>query len=293
MNHLTEKEHIMPDLSNYNTLRSVLERNGFNLKKSLGQNFLIDPTVCPAMADEACADADGIIEIGPGAGVLTAELAKRAKKVVAVEIDKKLEPVLKETLEPYGNAEVVFGDIMKIDLAALIEEKFKGMDVAVCANLPYYITSPIIMSLLERQKGLKSITVMVQKEAAERLCAEMGTRECGAVTAAVRYYCAPRVLFGVDRTSFMPPPKVDSAVIKLDITDHPTVDVDRNAFFKVIKAAFSMRRKTLANCLSAGLKLDKTAVYELLDSCSVNRDARGEQLTMEQFAELAKAIIKE
>lgn len=284
----------MPDLSDYRTLRSVLEKNGFNLKKSLGQNFLIDPTVCPQMADEACADAEGIIEIGPGAGVLTAELAKRAKKVVAVEIDKKLMPVLADTLSEYKNAEVIFGDIMKIDLSALIKEKFSGMKVSVCANLPYYITSPIIMMLLESRLGIESITVMVQKEAADRLCAEMGTRECGAVTAAVRYYCSPRLLFNVPRTSFMPPPKVDSAVIKLDIADNPQVaEIDSESFFKVIRAAFSMRRKTLANCLSSGLGMDKEAVYELLDRCGIDRTARGEQLTMEQFISLSKAIKKE
>lgn len=284
----------MPNLSNYNTLRSVLERNGFNLKKSLGQNFLIDPTVCPQMADEACADADGIIEIGPGAGVLTTELAKRAKKVVAIEIDTKLKPVLRETLAEFDNVEVVFNDVMKIDLNELIKEKFSGMKVAVCANLPYYITSPIIMTLLEQQLGIESITVMVQKEAAERLCAEMGTRDCGAVTAAVRFYCNPKLLFHVPSESFLPPPKVDSAVIKLDIAEAKQPDdVTSAKFFRVVKAAFSMRRKTLANCLSSGLSISKEAVYELLDKCDISRTARGEQLTMEQFILLAKAYNKE
>lgn len=284
----------MPELSNYNTLRSVLERNGFNLKKSLGQNFLIDPSVCPQMADEACADADGIIEIGPGAGVLTCELAKRAKKVVAIEIDKKLIPVLNETLAEFNNTEVIFDDVMKIDLKQLIAEKFSGMKVAVCANLPYYITSPIIMMLLEKQLEIESITVMVQKEAAERICAEMGTRQCGAVTAAVRYYCCPQLLFEVPRTSFMPPPNVDSAVIKLDITKNEQFnDVDSDTFFRVIKAAFSMRRKTLSNCLCSGLSMNKESVYELLDNCQIERTVRGEQLTMEQFAAIAKAVKKE
>ncbi len=284
----------MPDLSNYNTLRHILERNGFNLKKSLGQNFLIDPTVCPQMADEACADADGIIEIGPGAGVLTTELAKRAKKVVAIEIDTKLKPVLKETLAQFDNTEVIFEDVMKIDLHRLIKEKFDGMKVAVCANLPYYITSPIIIMLLEKQLGIESITVMVQKEAAQRLTAEMGSRECGAVTAAVRYYCQPKLLFEVSSDSFMPPPKVDSAVIKLDIADSERCDeVDSDSFFRVVKAAFSMRRKTLANCLSSGLSMDKSSVYDMLDSCGISRTARGEELTMEQFFALAKFCKKE
>ena len=246
------------------------------------------------MADEACADADGIIEIGPGAGVLTTELAKRAKKVVAIEIDTKLKPVLRETLAEFDNVEVVFNDVMKIDLNELIKEKFDGMKVAVCANLPYYITSPIIMMLLEQQLGIESITVMVQKEAAERLCAEMGTRDCGAVTAAVRFYCNPKLLFHVPSQSFLPPPKVDSAVIKLDIAEAKQPDdVTSAEFFRVVKAAFSMRRKTLANCLSSGLSISKEAVYELLDKCDISRTARGEQLTMEQFISLAKAYNKE
>ena len=284
----------MADLSNFKTLCAILERNGFNLKKSLGQNFLIDPTVCPQMADEACADADAIIEIGPGAGVLTVELAKRAKKVVSIEIDEKLRPVLKETLAEYDNVEVVFGDVMKIDLNKLIDEKLQGMKIAVCANLPYYITSPIIMMLLESNLAIESITVMVQKEAADQLCAEMGTRECGAVTAAVRFYCTPSLLFNVPRDSFMPPPKVDSAVIKLDISGkEKEYDVDAVSFFKVIKAAFSMRRKTLVNCLSNGLKMDKQAIYDILDSCEIDRNARGEQLSMEQFTAIANTIKKD
>ena len=283
----------MADLSNYKTLCTILERNGFNLKKSLGQNFLIDPTVCPQMADEACTDADAIIEIGPGAGVLTVELAKRAKKVVSIEIDEKLRPVLKETLADYDNVEVVFGDVMKIDLNQLIDEKLQGMKIAVCANLPYYITSPIIMMLLESNLSIESITVMVQKEAADRLCAEMGTRECGAVTAAVRFYCTPSLLFNVPRDSFMPPPKVDSAVIKLDISGkEKEFDVDPADFFKIIKAAFSMRRKTLVNCLSNGLKKDKQAIYEILDECGIDRNARGEQLSMEQFTAIANTFKK-
>ena len=210
----------MDNLSNIGTIKDILNRHGFAFSKSLGQNFLINPSVCPRIAEEGNARKGfGIIEIGTGIGVLTAELAKRADKVVAVEIDTRLEPVLKETLAEFSNVQVIYQDVLKVDLRELIAQEFAGLEVAVCANLPYYITSPIIMSLLEARLPIKSITVMVQKEAAVRICAEPGTRDVGAVSLAVRYFSTPKLLFHVSRGSFMPAPNVDSCVIRLDVKE--------------------------------------------------------------------------
>ncbi|MEE1239639.1 MAG: 16S rRNA (adenine(1518)-N(6)/adenine(1519)-N(6))-dimethyltransferase RsmA, partial [Acutalibacteraceae bacterium] len=240
------------NLSDINTVRSLLQKNGFTFKKSLGQNFLINPDVCPAMADAACDKDTGVIEIGPGIGVLTAELSARAKRVIAIELDERLKKILPVTLSDCENVEVIYGDVLKTDLKALIAEKFSDCKrVAVCANLPYYITSPIVMNLLESKLPIDSITVMVQKEAAERLCAKVGTREAGAVSVAVSYYAEPEILFGVDKDSFMPPPKVDSAVIQLHIRENPPVAVnDESKFFRLVKACFAQRRKTLVNTVS-------------------------------------------
>ncbi len=281
----------MYDLTDVKTLHRIFEKNGFNLKKGLGQNFIVDPSVCPEIARLADIDGEGVIEIGPGAGVLTCELAKRAKKVVCIELDTKLEPILADTLKDFDNVTVIFADVMKCDLQSIIDEHFKGMPLSVCANLPYYITSPIIMMLLESLPQLKSITVMVQKEAAVRLCAQMGTRECGAVTAAVRYYSSPELVLDVPRQCFLPPPNVDSAVIKLTVSGIEQ-EVNRANFFKLIKAAFSMRRKTLLNCLSSHLDgCDKQAVTNGLQQCSIPLTARGEELSMEQLIELCKTLL--
>ncbi len=281
----------MYDLTDVKTLHRIFEKNGFNLKKGLGQNFIVDPSVCPEIARLADVDGEGVIEIGPGAGVLTCELAKRAKKVVCIELDTKLEPILADTLQDFDNVSVIFADVMKCNLNAIIDEHFKDMPISVCANLPYYITSPIIMMLLESLPQLKSITVMVQKEAAVRLCAQMGTRECGAVTAAVRYYSSPQLVLDVPRQCFLPPPNVDSAVIKLTVSGVEQ-EVNRANFFKLIKAAFSMRRKTLLNCLSSHLEgCDKQAVTNGLQKCSIPLTARAEELTMEQFITLCQTLL--
>ena len=210
-------------LTDIRTVRELLSRHGFHFSKAMGQNFLVNPTVCPRMAEACGASPEtGVLEIGPGIGVLTRELAARAGRVVAVELDERLLPVLRETLAGRENIEVVQGDILKLPLDRLLEEKFTRPDgtrmpVAVCANLPYYITSPIIMLLLESRLPFTSLTVMVQKEAADRLCAAPGTRECGAVSLAVQYYARAEKLFGVSRGSFMPAPNVDSAVIRLTV----------------------------------------------------------------------------
>jgi len=283
---------MMQQLSNISNIKEILARHGFTFSKSLGQNFLINPSVCPRMALESGADEGmGVIEIGPGIGVLTCELAKRAGKVVSIELDKRLLPVLDETLRDFDNVKVINGDVLKIDLKRLIEEEFPDMPVCVCANLPYYITSPVIMKLLEERLPVEAITVMVQKEAAQRICAEAGTRECGAVTVAVRYYAQPRVLFSVSAGSFMPAPKVDSAVIRLDVHKETPFEVyDEKLFFKVVKSAFAQRRKTLPNALSAGLKLDKNAVNTVLEKSGIPQNFRAEQLSMEQFAQLANRL---
>lgn len=267
-------------------------RHGASFSKGLGQNFLINPSVCPRMAENSCTDdVAGVIEVGPGIGVLTYELSKTFEKVVAVELDKRLLPILDETLSECGNVKVINGDVMKIDLAGLIESEFGGKKVAVCANLPYYITSPVIMRLLEEKLPVSSITVMVQKEAAERLCAVPGTRACGAVSAAVRYYAQPEILFGVSRGSFLPPPNVDSAVIKLNVLCEPPVKADdEKAFFRLVKAAFGQRRKTVCNSVASGMSLPKDRVKEALVRAGIKENARAEELTMEQFCSLSNQL---
>lgn len=279
----------MENLSNISVVRDVLSRHGFSFSKGLGQNFLINPTVCPRMAEMGNAKPGwGIIEIGAGVGVLTAELARRADKVVCIEIDSRLLPVLDETLAEFDNIKIVNEDVLKVDLHKLIEQEFAGMPVAVCANLPYYITSPIIMNLLEAHLPIASLTVMVQKEAAARLCAEPGSREVGAVSIAVRYYSDPKILFQVSRGSFLPAPDVDSTVIRLDVRDHPPVEVgSEEQFFKVVRAAFSQRRKTLPNTLSAGLGIPKAQAIEMLEKAGIPTNLRAEQLTLDQFALLS------
>lgn len=279
----------MENLSNISVIRDVLSRHGFSFSKGLGQNFLINPTVCPRMAEMGNAKPGwGIIEIGAGVGVLTAELARRADKVVCIEIDSRLLPVLDETLAEFDNIKIVNEDVLKVDLHRLIEQEFAGMPVAVCANLPYYITSPIIMNLLEAHLPIASLTVMVQKEAAARLCAEPGSREVGAVSIAVRYYSDPKILFQVSRGSFLPAPEVDSTVIRLDVRDHPPVEVgSEEQFFKVVRAAFSQRRKTLPNTLSAGLGIPKAQAIEMLEKVGIPTNLRAEQLTLDQFALLS------
>lgn len=280
------------ELSNIGTIKDILGRHGFTFSKSLGQNFLINPSVCPKMAEQSGAKKGvGVIEVGPGIGVLTCQLAERADRVVAIELDKRLLPVLDETLAEYDNIKIINDDILKIDLKELIETEFSGMEVVVCANLPYYITSPVIMKLLEDRLPINALTVMVQKEAAQRICAEVGSRQSGAVTVAVNYYAKPQILFGVSAGSFMPAPKVDSAVIRLDILKEPCVQVeDEELFFKVVKAAFSQRRKALPNSLSAGLQISKLAVTNALNRANVPVNYRAEQLTMEQLAKISNAI---
>lgn len=278
------------DLYDIHTIKTVLGRHGFTFSKALGQNFLIDPQVCPEMARlTGCGRDTLVIEIGPGIGVLTKELCKTAGKVVAIELDKRLIPVLDETLGEFENLEIIQGDAMELPLQDIINEKGKGLSsVKICANLPYYITSPIIMRLLEQRLPVQSITVMVQKEAAQRLCAQVGTRDSGAVTVAVNYYAQGTLLFDVPRDSFFPIPKVDSAVIQLTVRQAPPVAVrNEKQFFAVVKAAFAQRRKTAVNAVSAGLGLEKQIVEAAIQQAGASPTVRAEKLTMEQFSQIA------
>lgn len=282
------------DLSDERTVRAVLSRHGFSFSKALGQNFLIDPTVCPEMARAATREgADCVLEIGPGIGVLTASLCEQAKQIVAVELDRRLFPVLRETLADYDNVELVEGDAMQLDLHALLRERFgEGARIAVCANLPYYITSPLLMRLLECRLPIEKLVVMVQKEAAERLCAEVGSREAGAVTVAVRYYAEARTRFTVGREAFLPAPKVDSAVIELCVREKPAVELrDEAYFFKMVRAAFAQRRKTAVNGIAAGLNLPKAAVAEAIADTGLPADVRAEKIPMEKLADLANRLL--
>ncbi len=280
------------NLADISTLKELLSRHGFSFSKSLGQNFIIDPQVCPRMSANAGLDEKtAVIEIGAGIGVLTAELAKRAGKVIAFELDRRLLPVLEETLGEFSNIEIINEDILKTDIRSLINEKCKGMRVCVCANLPYYITTPVIMALLEGKYGIATITVMVQKEAAARLCAPVGSREGGAVTVAVNYYAEAERLFSVARTAFLPPPNVDSEVIRLTVREAPPVNItDEIRFFKLVKGAFSQRRKTLKNSLSASLSIPKERTAKALSDIGLNADIRPERLTMDDFAVLCAKL---
>lgn len=282
-------------LSDPGHIKEVLARHGFHFSKALGQNFLINPGVCPRMAAECGAQGcKGVIEVGPGIGVLTWELSQVAQKVCAIELDSRLFPVLEETLAGRDNVKIIPGDVMKLDLNQLIRQEFGGGPVCVCANLPYYITSPVILRLLEEGLPLTSITVMVQKEAAQRLCAAPGERECGAVSVAVHYRSQPKLLFQVGRGSFLPPPKVDSAVLRLDLRQEPPVSVaDEDWFFRVSRAAFAQRRKTAANSLSATLGLPKPQVEQALAAAGAAENVRAERLTLEQLAALANALLRE
>ncbi len=275
----------MNNLTDIGYIKELLGRHNFSFSKGLGQNFLVNPSVCPRIAEMGGAGKGvGVIEVGTGIGVLTKELALRADKVVAVEIDERLLPVLEETLSEFDNIKIINEDIMKVDLKKLIEDEFEGMDVAVCANLPYYITSPVIMYFLESGARVNSLTVMVQKEAADRLCADVGTRQSGAISVAVSYYGTANTLFKVSRGSFVPSPNVDSAVIRIDVDRKYDLSAEEEKFFfTVVKSAFSQRRKTLANSLSSMMKLSKEQIISALSECGLGENTRVEQLDMEKL----------
>lgn len=282
----------MPNLTDLKTVRALCERHGFSLSKGFGQNFIVNPGICPKMVEAAGIDRSfGVLEIGPGIGVLTKEAALRAAKVTAVEIDRRLLPLLDETLAEFDNIKIINDDVLRLDLAALIRQEFAGLRVAVVANLPYYITSPILMKLLEERLPVESITVMVQKEAAERICAQPGTRDAGAISLAVRYYAQPRILFSVSPGSFTPPPKVTSAVVQLVPQAQPPVHpVSEERMFAVIRAAFGQRRKTAVNAISAGLGLPKQQLQQAVALLGLDERVRPEQLTLEQMAALSDLL---
>ena len=284
----------MPTLTDLSTIRNLCSRYDFALSKGFGQNFIINPGICPRIAEEAgIGPGWGALEVGPGIGVLTEQLCKRADKVVSIEVDKRLPPLLEETMADYDNFKLVLNDVLKVDLKALLAEEFGDKPVAVCANLPYYITSPILMRLLEEKLPIENITVMVQKEAAQRLCAAPGTRDAGAISYAVAYYAEPKLLFTVQPGSFYPAPKVTSAVIRLNVRKTPAVEVpngDEKAFFALIRAAFSQRRKTAANAISNGLQLPKAAVLSALEAAHLDPRSRPEQLTLQDYCALLAAL---
>lgn len=282
----------MLNLTDMQTIRALANRHHFSFSKGLGQNFLIDPAVCPAIAQygiphENCA----VLEVGPGFGVLTQQLALAAKRVTAVEIDRRLQPVLAETLRDMPNANIVWGDVLKLNLTELFQEQFGDLPVAFCANLPYYITSPILMYLLESDISFVSMTVMVQKEAAERLCAEIGSRAAGAVTVAVQLRGKAEYLMDVPRESFYPAPNVDSAVIR--ITPHATplcAPEEMTPLLKMVKAGFAQRRKTAMNALSSGLGCSKAALADAFAECGLKENMRFEQFDMPTLLALSRAI---
>lgn len=285
----------MCKLSDISTVKQILAKYGFRFSKALGQNFLINPTVSPKMAELCGAGKEntGVLEIGPGIGVLTCELAKRAQKVVAVELDRRLIPILNETLSGFDNVKIINDDIMKVDLKKLLKAEFLGMNVVVCANLPYYITSPVLMRLLEEKLEISAITVMVQKEVAQRLCAGAENRKTGSISLAVNYYAEPEILFGVKKGSFMPEPKVDSAVVRLNIRKSPPCKVlSEELFFKVIKMAFLQRRKTLINALTGGdaMEVSKPELVEIFERLDILLTKRAENLSIKQFADLANEL---
>lgn len=279
-------------LTDEKTVKQILARHGIVLSKARGQNFLINPTVCPRMAQASGATKeDGVLEIGPGVGVLTAELAKVAGKVVTVEVDKGLPPVLAETLADFDNITLIEGDILKINIKELLETHFAGMKVMVCANLPYYITTDILMMLLESGLPFESITVMVQKEFAARMCAPVGSRESGAITVGAAYRAKCERIFTVSGGSFLPPPKVDSTVMRLTPYKEPPVAVENEPFFfKMIKAGFNQRRKTMVNSLNAGMSISKETITAALEQCGLSATTRIEQLTLEQLAALSNTL---
>ena len=284
------------NLNNIGTIREILERHGFRFSKSLGQNFLTAAWVPQEIVAQSEINEEvGVLEIGPGIGCLTRELSEYAKKVVAVEIDRALIPVLDETLGDCDNISVIFEDVLKLDLNELVGEHFAGLKKYVCANLPYYITTPILSHLLE-SKLFDSITVMMQKEVALRLCAKPGTSDYGAFTVFVNYYSEPEILFDVPKGCFVPQPKVDSAVVRLHVRKEPPVELlDEKLFFRVVRASFANRRKQLINGLSSafGNDFSKAELSGFMESVGIAPTVRGETLSISQFADMANLLCKQ
>ena len=277
------------ELTQIKTIKEIAARFGFVFKKGLGQNFLTDPQVLKTAVRAAEIDS-GVLEIGPGFGVLTYELAKTGKRVVSVEVDKKLLPVLEYTLSEFDNVEIVSDDILKIDVNEFIGTHFGNDEISIAANLPYYITTPIITTLLEARPRVKNMVFMVQYEVAERICADRG-RDAGAISLFCRYFAEPEIIEKVPAASFYPPPKVDSALLLLKMRKKPPVEVaDEAMLFKIIRASFAQRRKTLANALSGGLGMEKETLFGIFDSLGIDRNIRGEKLSLSDFADICNAL---
>ena len=273
-------------------IEALLARHGFRFSKSKGQNFLIDRAVPRAIAEASGADGRcGVLEIGPGIGALSHELCRRAAKVVAVELDTALPPILAETMSGFDNFEVVSADVLKLDLSALAREKLGGLTPVVCANLPYNITTPVLTKLVEA-KRFERLTVLIQREVAQRLCAKPGTAAYGAFSVFMQYYTAPELCFEVGPESFIPQPKVTSAVLRAELRKTPPVEVaDEAFFFRVVYAAFALRRKTLVNSLMTAFgALGKDRLTDIVVSCGLDASVRGERLGLEEFARLAAAL---
>lgn len=282
------------NLCNPTELKALLGRHGFSFSKSLGQNFLIDEGVLNKIATaEELGEGDCVLEIGPGAGTLTRRLAQTGAKCVAVEIDKALLPILAETTAEFENFKLICNDILKVDLKKLAEEEFENKPFHVIANLPYYITTPIVMKLLEERLPVLSMTLMVQKEVADRMCATCGGKEYGALSVAVGYYSTASVICKAEPHCFIPQPKVASSVVHLKVGEEPTVKVENEKqFFALVKSAFGQRRKTLVNALSKSpyLAIDKEKVIAALEKIGLSADIRGEKLSIEKFAELSNML---
>ncbi|MGN1318106.1 MAG: 16S rRNA (adenine(1518)-N(6)/adenine(1519)-N(6))-dimethyltransferase RsmA [Lachnospirales bacterium] len=275
--------------------KQIIKKYEFNFKKNFGQNFLVDERVLEKIISAAnISKNDLVIEVGPGIGTLTQAMAKRAGKVISVEIDKTLVPILGELLEDYDNIEIINEDILKVDINSIIEEN-KGMTVKMVANLPYNITTPIIMNILEKHIPMDSLTVMIQKEVAYRMNAKPSTKDYGSLSLVTQYYCQPYLVANVPQNCFMPRPNVDSAVIRLTILDKPAVKTDNEEFmFSFIKASFSQRRKTLVNCISSnlGLNLNKEEIGNVLEKLGYDKRVRGESLTLEDYSKLSNEFLK-
>ena len=282
----------MIDVCNMQEIKMLLAKYGFHFSKSKGQNFLNQRWVPERIVSESAIDGGcGVVEIGPGFGPLTQELCKKAGKVVALELDTTLKPVLAETVGEFDNLEILFTDAMKVDLPALVAEKFQGLRPAACANLPYYITSPVLTKLLE-SKCFSSVTVMVQKEVAQRICAKAGAADYSSFSVLCQYYAESELLFDVPAHCFIPQPKVTSAVVRLKVRTAPPAEIrDEAAFFRTVRAAFAQRRKTLLNCLSSAYgEYSKAELTEIMESCGLSPTVRGETLDTPTFARLSEAL---
>ena len=284
----------MINVTDIHVMKPLLAEHGFHFSKAKGQNFLIASWVPERIAEDAGVDATaGVLEIGPGIGPLTQQLALRAGKVCAVEVDTRLEPILKQTVGEFSNLEILWGDVLKQDVPALVREKFSGLRPMACANLPYYITSPILTALLEAE-CFDSVTVMVQKEVAQRIAAKPGTADYSAFTVFCQYYAEPELLFDVPAGCFMPAPKVTSAVIQLRVRKEIPWDIaDKEIFFRVVRASFAMRRKKLSNGLASGFpELGKTGAAEVIEAAGFEECVRGETLGIPEFARIANEIVR-